>query len=246
MKKILLLLLILPAISGFGGVRRFTFLYEANTSAPGSIELENWVTWKNTGDRDRVDQVDFRHEIEYGVTDKFQASLYFADWSYESNADQSGFTYSDAAIELIYNFTNPVVDPLGISIYGELKIGDQLVELESKWIAQKNFGPIILAYNATLEALWEGPELEERECEFGQAFGASYEFSPRISVGLELLHEFIFPQWRDTASIRNLFVGPNVSYRRGNWFVTTTAVVQATDTSGEPDLQWRTIFGIGL
>jgi hypothetical protein len=230
----------------FGGVRHFTFLYEAPTSARGSAELENWVTWSRTTDPERSNQVDFRHEIEYGVTNKFQVSVYLADWFYERNQEHSGFAYSDSAIELIYNLTNPVDDPIGLSIYGEIKAGDQLVELESKLIAQKNLGPVILAYNATLEAVWEGNDLTEREGEFSQALGASYEISPPISVGVELLHEFVFPEWRDEEKIRNLFVGPNVSYRHRNWFVTVTALAQATDTEDESDFQVRTIFGIGL
>ena len=249
MKKLrlacILILAFSPSIS-FGGVRHFTFLYEAPTSALGSLELENWVTWQRITDPDRSDEVDFRHELEYGVTDKFQVSVYLADWFYESNPGGAGFTYSDSAIELIYNLTNPVDDPIGLSIYGEMKAGDRLVELESKLIAQKNLGPLILAYNATLEALWEGNDLAQREGEFSQALGASYEISPPISVGIELLHEFVFPKWRDGQKIRNLFVGPNVSYRRGNWFVTVTALAQATATEDEPDLQVRTIFGIGL
>ena len=195
---------------------------------------------------DRSNAVDFRHELEYGVTDKLQVSVYLADWFYENRREHSGFTYSDSAIEVIYNLTNPVDDPIGLSIYGEIKAGDRLIELESKLIAQKNFGPLILAYNATLEAVWEGHSLQEREGEFQQAFGASYELSPRLSVGIELLHEFVFSEWRDDKKIRNLFVGPNVSYRRGNWFVTVTALAQATNTTDEPDLQVRTIFGIGL
>ena len=237
---------ILPAFSLFAGARHFTFLYEANTSAPGSLELENWVTWRHVTGSGRFGQVDFRHEFEYGVTQKFQASIYVADWFYKTDPEHSGFTYSDSAIELIYNLANPVVDPVGFSLYGELRVGDRLVELESKLIAQKNFGPLILLYNATLESVWEGDDLMEREGELQQALGASYEISPRISVGMELLHEFIFPDWRDAQKIRNVFIGPNASYRRGNWFVTVTALAQATDTQDEPDFQVRTIFGIGL
>jgi hypothetical protein len=56
----ILLLSILPTFSAVGGVRRFTFLYEANTSAPGSLELENWVTWQRATGPGRFDQVDFR------------------------------------------------------------------------------------------------------------------------------------------------------------------------------------------
>jgi hypothetical protein len=229
-----------------GGVRHFTFIYEANTSAPGSLEFENWVTWQRAAGSGRFDQVDFRHELEYGVTDSLQASVYLADWLYQNDREHSGVAYSDTAIELIYNLTNPVVDPLGLSIYGELKGGDRLIELESKLIAQKNFGPLILAYNATLESVWEGNDLGEREGEFNQALGASYEISPRISLGLELLHEFVFPEWRDEAKTRNFFVGPNFSYRRQNWFVTLTALAQVTNTENEPDFQLRTIFGVAL
>jgi len=192
------------------------------------------------------DAVDFRHELEYGVTDKLQVSVYLADWFYENQPEHSSFAYSDSALELIYYLTNPVDDPLALSIYAEIKAGYRLIELESKLIAPKNFGPLILTYNATLEAVWEGQSLQEREGEFQQAFGASYELSPRLSAGIELLHEFVFSEWRDDKKIRNLFVGPNVSYRRGNWFVTVTTLTQATNTTDEPDLQVRTIFGVGL
>ena len=190
--------------------------------------------------------MDFRHEIEYGVTDTFQASIYLADWFYETDCGHSGFVYSDTALELIYNLTNPVIDPLGLSIYGEIRAGDRLIEFESKIIAQKNLGPLIVAYNATLESTWEGNNLREHEGEFSQAVGASYEISPRISVGVEMLHEFVLREWRDAEKIRNFFVGPNVSYRRQDWFVTVTAVAQATNTEDEPDFQLRTIFGIAL
>jgi len=249
MKKYVLSILwlsILPAFSCFAGARHFTYLYEAPTSAPGSFELENWVTWARTTNPEHSDQVAFRHEIEIGVTDRLQASIYLADWFYQNDPAHSGSTYSDSALELIYNLTNPVTDPIGFSIYQEYKGGDRLFEWESKLIAQKNFGPLILAYNATLEAVWQGKGLTEREGEFQQALGASYEISPRTSVGVELLHEFVFPEWRDDARIRNVFVGPNVSYRRGNWFVTVTALAQATNSAEEADFQMRTIFGIGL
>jgi len=244
--SIFFVLSILAAGSAFAGVRHFTFLYEAPTSAPGSFELENWLTWARTSDPAHADKLAFRHELEIGITDRFQASIYFADWGYTRARDDSGFNYSDAALELIYNLSNPVIDPVGLSIYQEIRTGDRLLELESKLIAQKNLGPLILAYNTTLEAVWEGDDLRETEGELQQAVGASYELSPRLAAGIEFLHEFVFPQWRGAQSIRNIFVGPNVSYRRSNWFVTITALAQATRTEDEPDFQLRTIFGVGL
>jgi hypothetical protein len=235
-----------PATATLAGVRHFTFLYEAPTSPPGSVEMENWLTWGRTTNPERSDQIDLRHEFEFGVTDQFQASIYVADWSYSRDSQRDRFTYSDTAVELIYNLTNPIVDPVGLSVYQEYRAGRRFFEWESKVIAQKNLGRWILAYNATLEAVWQDEGLSEREGELQQALGASYEILPRCSVGLEFLHEFIFPDWHDNERIRNVFVGPNVSYRQREWFVTVTALAQATDTNDEPNFQLRTIFGIGF
>jgi hypothetical protein len=240
-----LVFLVSPAAT-WAGDRHFTFIYEAPTSPPGSVDFENSFTWKRTTNPGLSNQFEFRHEIEYGVTDRFQASVYVADWLYQNSRGHSGTTYSDNAIELIYNLTNPVVDSVGFSLYQEYKAGYHLFEWESKAILQKNLGPLIIAYNATLEAVWEGHNLAETEGELSQALGASYELAPRLSVGLEMLHEVVLPKWRNTGTIRNFFIGPNISYRHGRWFVTATALVQATNTADEADLQVRTIFGFGF
>ena len=224
----------------FGGVRHFTFLYEAPTSAPGSVELENTVTWQHGSN---WNDVSIREEFEIGMTDRFQLGIYPLDWSHHS---EDGFEYNGGAVELIYNLSNPVIDPVGISLYEEISVARQHFELETKLIAQKNLGRWILDYNATLEAKWEDRHLKEQDGEFQQAVGASYEISPRLSVGLEFLHEFVFQDWNDDEKIRNVFVGPNVSYRRNQWFVTITALAQATNTEDEPDFQLRTIFGFGF
>ena len=240
---LMILLLAWPATAAFAGVRHFTFLYEAPTSPPGSVELENTISWEHGPTWNRVG---VREEFEIGITDRFQLGIYPLDWGYHEDEEKSGFSYNGGAIELIYNLSNPVVDPIGISVYEELSGGRQHFESESKLIAQKNFGRWILDYNATIEAEWENQGLSERKGEFQQALGASYEISPRFSTGMEFLHEFVFEDWTDDEHIRNVFVGPNVSYRQHNWFVTVTALAQATKTSDEPHLQLRTIFGIGF
>jgi hypothetical protein len=80
-----------PPSIAFGGVRHLTFLYEAPTSAPGNLELENWITWKRITGPDRSDQVDFRHEFEYGVTDKLQVGVIW----------QTGFTKISRSIRVL-------------------------------------------------------------------------------------------------------------------------------------------------
>jgi hypothetical protein len=230
-------LLFLRGATTFAGARHFTSIYETTPAAPGGVELENWVTWRNANG---ADAVEFRHELEFGVTDHLTASLYLADWNYHDASPErrSGCAYDASAIELVYNLTNPVIDPVGLAIYQEYRIGDHELEWESKLIAQKNYGPLIVAYNATVEATWEG----EREGEIQQSLGASYEIEPRLSVGIEAVHEFVFPDWRGKREM-NLFLGPNVSYRRNVWWTTVTALAKATGETGEPDVQVRAIVG---
>ncbi len=234
--------------SAEAGARHFTYVYEATTAAPGSIEFENWVTW-GTSPRDdhRFNQVKFRHEIEVGITEHFQASLYLADWSYLESPSENrrGFSYDASAVELIYNLTNPKTSFLGSAIYEEIAIGPREIDLESKLILQKNVGRFVIAYNATLEAKWEGSDYSERSGEFAQTLGVSYEVSPSLSVGGELLHEIDLPDW-SAAEDSVVYGGPNVSYRHRNWWVTVTPLVQLTDIHSEVDFQTRAIVGFSF
>jgi len=232
-------------VQSYAGARLFTFVYEATTTAPGAVELENWVTWQTiTPNNSHSNAVDFRHEIEFGITDHFQASIYLADWNVHSGLDDqsNGVSYTDTAAEFIYNFTNPATDWIGLSGYEEIQVGDRHGELETKLIAQKNFGKLVAAYNLTLEAEWEGPGWREHDGELQQALGISYELSPRVFVGAECVHEIALPNWTDHGRGR-FFVGPNVSVRSGRWWATITPLAQATRDGDEPELQLRAITG---
>ena len=234
-----------PSLSAFAGARRFTYSYEATTTAPGALEFENWVTWQVLQQEDsRFNQVDFRHEIEFGLTNRLQAGVYLADWNYQTgrSVESNGFAYTDSALELIFGLTNPVTDWLGLALYEEIKAGDREFALESKLIAQKNLGSLVFVYNATLEAKWEGRRLEERAGEFAETAGVSYELTPRFLFGAELLHEIDLPDWSN-AGDNIVFGGPNVSYRIGHWWATVAGLAQLTRVGKEPDLQIRTIFG---
>lgn len=243
-----LLIAILTAVPALAGSRRFTYVYEVTTSPPGDVEVENWITWKTGKPEDHgFSQVEFRHELEWGITDRFQAAVYLADWNYHRgrSAGERGFTLTGSALELIYNLTNPVADPIGFSVYEEFQAGYRRFESESKLLAQKNFGRFVVAYNATLEAEWEGEGLGERQGEFQQSLGMSYEVSPRLLFGAEFVHEIAFPDW-SAAERGKFFAGPNVSIRRGPCWVTVTALAQITRAGDEPDFQLRTVFGFSF
>ena len=248
MKAIALILSFLLAVPAFASSRRFTFVYEVTTSPPGDVEIENRITWKTHKPDDHdFNRVEFRHELEFGITEKFQAAIYVADWNYHRgmSAGERGFTLDGSALELIYNVSNPVADPIGLAIYQEFQGGYRRFESESKLLAQKNFGKFVVAYNATLEAEWVGEGLDERAGEFQQSLGLSYEVSPRLLFGAEFVHELEFPDWSSPEPGR-FFAGPNISIRhRTNW-VTVTALAQITRAGDEPDFQLRTVFGFSF
>lgn len=242
---ILLCVTCLLPLTSQANARRFTYVYESTTAAPGTFEVESWVTFAgDRADDSRFRQFDFRHEVEFGITDRLQMAVYLADWSYRrgDSVAKEGAVYTGSAVELLYNLTNPQTSFLGSALYAELKVGDELVGLESKIILEKNLASFVFAYNATLEAEWEGRNLEQRKGEFQQTLGASYQIKPQFLVGAELLHEITFPDWRE-AEPSVVYAGPNVSVRAGNWWATVTGLAQLTGARGEANFQLRTIVG---
>lgn len=249
LSKIVLALIagiLLTAERADAGERRFTYIYETTVHKQGEWEFEQFVTWKTAKEDTRdYDRFDFRTEIEYGVTDRFQLGFYLSDWRYEetSSKDKRGGDWRAVAVESIYNVWDPTTEPLGLALYSELKIGDEVLEVEGKILLQKNIGKLTFAYNAIIEAEWEGHNYDEDKGELAQAFGMSYQFSPRFLAGFELLHEVAIPDWRGASGKGVLYVGPNFSYRAEDWWATLTPLFQVSDVEDEPDFQMRLIFG---
>ncbi len=231
------LLAFLPAGFTEAAERRFAYSYGASPFTPGSLELETWATWK-TGEG--FDRIDFRHELEWGVSERLQLGLYFADWRWQ---DGEGSSFHDVALEAIYNLTDPNEDWIGSSLYGEIKGYEDFLELESKMLLQKDFGPLSMVYNVGLEAEWEGAGLEETKGEFVQTLGLSYLVKPSLGVGAELLHEIEIPEWEEAGNSA-LYIGPNVTLRSGRLWATVAGLWQVSGIDEEPDFQLRTLVGL--
>ena len=85
----LVLALVLTTLGAFhaeqasADTRHFVWSYESTTAPRGSVEYEQWVTWKtNKPDDELYDRLDFRQELEFGLTDRLQVGFYIADWRY--------------------------------------------------------------------------------------------------------------------------------------------------------------------
>ena len=237
--------LALSATSVSADERHFANVYETSTAAKGSIELENWVTWEaRRGNGDNSNLWKFRHEVEYGITDNLQLGIYLANWTLRNDADHRNTTrYESAAAELIYRMSNPTTDLLGSALYLEIEGGHDLFAIETKLLLQKNFGPVVVAWNGELKAEWSGHGLNERTGKLEQSFGVSYQFTPRFSAGAELVHEVSFEDWSKSGP-HVVFAGPNVSWRFGRGYITAATLFQCTNVADEPDIQTRVIFGV--
>jgi len=234
---------LLVASTAHADERRFTYVYESTVHSPGEVAYEQWVTWK-TGrdDRPGFNRLDIRHELEFGIVEDFQLGLYLPDWRIEWDDASSSVRFRDVAVDGILALTNPNERELGSALYGEVKLGDKLFVLEAKLLLQKNIDRVVIAWNGIVEAEWEGDSLDEKTGVFGQTIGASYEISPRWLVGAELLHEVEYADWSEWGD-HFVALGPNISHRSERFWITATALLQATDLADQPDLQFRTIIG---
>jgi hypothetical protein len=223
--------------------RRFTYSYETTTMPKGALEFEPWFTFKHYDDKDRYE---FRYELEYGVTDNFQLAAYLSDWRYtDSETGEDKAEWRTAGLEAVYALTNPNTDWIGSALYGEVLIGPEKFALEGKLLLQKNFGPFTAVYNAVVEAEWEGESYDERVGVWENTLGLAYNISPKVSVGVEALHEVEFADWSE-AGEHVYYVGPNISYRNTNFFATLTGLFQASDVDGEPETQVRLLMGFNF
>ena len=228
------------------GSRHFTYSYETTTMAAGALELESSVTWKtNQASEPDLERFDIRHEFEYGVTDRLQLAIYFADWKYEdTSADGGKAKFNDVAVEVIYNLTDPNTTAFGSALYGEIKGSDDFVELEAKLLLQKNIGQWMFVYNVGGEIAWED-DYGNDEAELIQSAGVSYQINPCWSVGAEVLHEIGVPDV-DTIGDSGVFLGPNATWRNNRFSVAVTGLWQATALADEPDFQLRTLFSVNF
>jgi hypothetical protein len=212
----------------------------------GAMELETLITWKtNQASLPGYERYNIRHEFEYGVSDRLQLALYFADWQHEKSADESSRTsFHDVAVEAIYNLTDPNTTPFGSALYAEIKGSDDFIELETKWLLQKNLGSWTLVYNIGGEIAWED-DYQNDMAEVMQSAGASYQISPSWSIGAEILHEVAVPDV-ETFGNSSAYLGPNASWRINRFSLAISGLWQLTDLTDEPDFQLRTLFSIAF
>lgn len=237
-----------PLRSASGDDRRFTFIDETRHHPPtGGLEFEQGIIWetntKNDGD---FNNLNFRHEIEYGLSDRIQIAADVAEWHWQQDSAGDETKYDASAAEIKFRFMDPVTDIFGLGFKSELAIGRNKIEWENVFIIDKVIDRWEFCYNFVVAPDWEGERyfhFDEHGGELINRFGVSYELSPAWFVGGELIHEIPLPDWK-SGTHQNLFIGPNFSYRGHNWAITTTALFLVTGGRDEPQFRLGTVFEI--
>jgi hypothetical protein len=223
--------------------RRFAWSYETTTAPVGMREYEQWVTWKTAREDDpRYDRLEFRHELEFGLSDRLQLGVYLTDWRTTRTGAGSDTEVRGTAAEVIYNLADPYAAPLGVAAYGEVALGSEKFALEAKLLLEKPLGAITLVANTVLEAEWEDEDWVEDTGTFEQTLGLSWELSPSFLLGAEGLVEKEFPGWGEGPDAV-AWVGPNASVRLPAFWVTTAPLFLLGTQDDEPGLTWRTLAG---
>lgn len=197
--------------------RQFAWTYQSNILPVGSRDLEIWNTY-SSGRTNFYHRLDQRIEFETGVVKNLQTALYlnYSNTFYQETENKevlshnSTFSFSN---EWKYRLSNPSVNIIGSALYGEILIGPEEFELETKLILDKRFGNNLLAFNAIweneVEYEGEGEEVEtewEMPIEFDLAY--MYTPSPNFGIGIESRSHNILNKgyWESSA----LFAGPSI------------------------------------
>jgi hypothetical protein len=227
----------------------FLTLYTTDIDSQGEREFEQWLFWNTREVRTSYQDFLSQSELEYGITDDLQGSLYLNyEWSRTRALLPPGPPDTDGALgvsgELIWRLLNVDFDPFGFALYAEPSYAPQEHGIETKLLFQKNFlnDTLRFAFNTNFEDDWDRDRdgwSKYSALEFD--LGGSYNVTPDWSVGLEFDNERAFDglvlggSGREYASA--FFLGPTIQFVDAPLAVTLGGQVQlpwANAPTGNP------------
>ena len=164
---------------GQAAQRNYVWTEEYGTVAKGNAEVEFYNT-AVTQDVQTRSASDWQQkvELEYGITDRLNASLYQV---YEQAADSNSLTYIGYNIELKNRIAETKVLPVDVLLYAETEVSTVEGKVyEGKIILSKDIGRFNASYNQIYERIKDTGKGDS-----AYAAGASYELAPWLRIGVE-------------------------------------------------------------
>jgi hypothetical protein len=221
--------------------RLFTYTYQSTVLNKGQRELESWHTLR-TGRSDYYARYDHRTEFEIGLGGNLQTAFYLNLTSKTNMVEEESVKSLTTSNEIGFSnewklkLLDPVADPLGLAIYGEVGISSNEYEIEGKVIIDKKVGNFTIAANGVYEqefaAEYVNNELEwEQEKKIEGYLAFAYKLSPKFHLTLENAYKNVFLESELEHSA--LYSGLGFSYVYENFWVNFTALPQLTSFKGE-------------
>lgn len=251
-----LLLLMAAALAATGGARParaeeqfFMFARGAETLPRHRAELYQFTTFR-TGKREgSYYGIDSDTEIEFGVTNKLQASIaivnyYFRIRDVEELPDTDAYRFGGVEVSAKYRLWSPFKDPLGVAVRLEAGylLKDEVAGLSQheRYLApeldlQKNFrdDTVIWEMNFGPEWAWGKQPAEQypRELSIQGATGVTYRFAPNWFAGAEVRARSEWPlSDLDLFEHVAVYAGPSLHYGGRRWWATLSWLYQVYGT----------------
>lgn len=229
-----LLLLLLAASSAEADRRKYTFTYQFATMPAGETEFEFYQTARLS----QTTNWEFRFEVEHGLTDRWDFSVY----QIFAQKEGGSLVWDAVQMRTRYKLAPAGVLPVDPLIYLEYNRKLDLKrqnKLEAKLILARDFDRLNIAVNPLYELFFApGDPVHE----IGLDAGLSFEVSYRLVFGVETIvrREFLKTERDETAA----YVGPSVSLAHGENYYNFGYVWGLTDDSD--DARFRFLMGIGI
>ena len=151
----------------------FGYVKGAEPLPKGALDFEQWATWRGDKGAGSYNAIDWKTELEYGVTDRFAVSAAFFGLSINTSGllidaylpkdEKYGWKPAGFEAAIKYNYLSPAKDDIGLSQYVSLSYFGRDVNsgqrkdvysFETFLILQKYFmdGQMVAAGNLGIEA----------------------------------------------------------------------------------------------
>lgn len=231
------------------GEGTFGWITTLDLQPKGTLEFEQRLQFNTGQEGGTYEYWQGRTELEYGVSENLQLAAYLntsytkayrnypatdefpygetGGWgvSYPSDGRYRKSRIEGGSLEAIWRLSNPVIDPVGVGLYGEVTLGSVKDEFEGRLMLQSNFldDRLVLAGNVVVAVekikFVEGETGPESMIDL--LFGATYRIANNWSAGMEArYHNDYYGYNFQTHTQEAWFVGPNVHYANKDWWVT--------------------------
>jgi hypothetical protein len=240
-----LLLVLLIAPEARADEQFFMFARGAETLPRGRAEVYQFLTFR-TGKREGdYYGFDSDTEIEYGITNRLQASLavvnhYFYTRGVEELPDTDAYRFGGVELSAKYGLLSPFKDPLGVALRLEAGylLSDEVGGLpqHERFLApeldlQKNFRDDTVIWNLNVGSEWawgkQPAEQYPRELSLQGASGVAYRFAPNWFAGVEVRTRAEWPLFDfDLFEHVVVYAGPSLHYGGRRWWATLSWLYQ--------------------